>query len=418
MCHVWGQVVVRRARFRGALGVVLGALVSLLVPAPASAQLIDTFVSTGNAQARWIKDPAGPPGSRDDDSIELTVTARSAIDFNDAAWVSFLGLPSAPPAAPPSFLYKISDPGPSGGSVRLVMRFSDGGHGFLRPETLQAGQWILANGGGRDWENIGGATGCPSSGITYAQMLQCHAGATVTSFEIINDSGWLHSGPFRAEVDHISYGGELVTAPAPPVLGESVNVAPGSGKVKVRLPEGAGPARASQGGPSNLDTVDGTIQSLPVGSRIDTRHGTVKLFSSRGGRRRQSGRFRGAVFTVGQTKRGRNKGLTTLRLKTASRARCNTSRARRSRSGAPIADAARRRRGLLRRLRGRAKGRFRTRGRYSSAAVQGTVWTIDDRCEGTLVRVREVRVKERDVRRKRTVIVRAGQSYLAKAPGY
>jgi len=29
-------------------------------------------------------------------------------------------------------------------------------------------------------------------------------------------------------------------------------------------------------------------------------------------------------------------------------------------------------------------GRFRTRGRYSSATVRGTDWTVTDRCDGTL----------------------------------
>ena len=40
-----------------------------------------------------------------------------------------------------------------------------------------------------------------------------------------------------------------------------------------------------------------------------------------------------------------------------------------------------------------------------------------DRCDGTLTKVRRGRVAVRDFRRKRTVIVRAGKSYLAKAPG-
>lgn len=406
----------RRVSTLVGLAAALGAALSVVAAAPAGAALTDNFVTAGNAQARWVSEPAAPPASADRQSIELAVNARSGVDFNDAAWVAFRGFASAPPSTPPAFLYKISQAGSSGGSVRLVIRFSDGGFGFLRPLTFEANRWALANGAGSNWESKGGAAGCGTS-LSYAQMVACHPGARVTSLEVINDSGWLYNGRFSALVDNISYGGEVVSVPAPPVLGENFNVSPVSGKVLVRLPEGAGPARASAAGPSDLDRVDGTVQGLPPGSKIDTRRGTVKLISAKGRRGRQSGNFSGSVFTVGQSKKGRDRGVTTLRLKPSSRRRCNTG-ARRSTTDRPLADSARRRRGLLRRLRGRAKGRFRTRGRYSSAIVQGTIWTIEDRCEGTLVRVKEGRVAVRDVRRKRTVIVRTGQTYLARAPGY
>jgi hypothetical protein len=42
------------------------------------------------------------------------------------------------------------------------------------------------------------------------------------------------------------------------------------------------------------------------------------------------------------------------------------------------------------------------------------VWYTADRCDGTLTRVREGSVLVTDFRRKRTVIVRAGKTYLAK----
>jgi hypothetical protein len=394
----------------------LVTLLSLAVAPSAGAALSDTFVTSGKAQARWINHPEAPPGSTDTQSIELAVEARSAVDFNDAAWVAFTGFASAPPATPPSFLYKISQTGLSGGSVRLVIRLSDGGYGFLRPTTFQAGAWALANGSGPNWESNGGQS-CGST-LTYAQMLACHPGATVTSVEVINDSGWLYNGRFSALVDNISYGGEVFTKPAPPILGERVTISPVSGKVVVRLPE------VSQGGQkkSDLDQVDGLTQGLPVGSKIDTRRGTINLKAVRGGKgsKYQSGKFSGSVFTVAQQGKGRGRGLTTLRLKPSDRRRCIVgSSASRSTSDSPLANTARRRRkGLLRKLRGRANGRFRTRGRYSSAAVLGTVWETLDLCEGTLVRVKEGKVKVRDHRKKKTVHVKAGESYLSRAPGY
>ena len=70
----------------------------------------------------------------------------------------------------------------------------------------------------------------------------------------------------------------------------------------------------------------------------------------------------------------------------------------------------------IRRLRANAKGRFRTRGRHSAATVRGTVWITADRCDGTLTQVKRGKVAVRDLRRKRTITLTAGKSYLAKAP--
>ena len=59
-------------------------------------------------------------------------------------------------------------------------------------------------------------------------------------------------------------------------------------------------------------------------------------------------------------------------------------------------------------------GRFRTHGRDSVATVRGTVWSTADRCDGTLTRVKEGKVLVRDLRRKRSVLLTAGRSYLAR----
>jgi hypothetical protein len=46
--------------------------------------------------------------------------------------------------------------------------------------------------------------------------------------------------------------------------------------------------------------------------------------------------------------------------------------------------------------------------------VRGTIWEMIDRCDGTLTRVRRGRVAVRDFGRRKTVVVRAGKSYLAR----
>jgi hypothetical protein len=60
-------------------------------------------------------------------------------------------------------------------------------------------------------------------------------------------------------------------------------------------------------------------------------------------------------------------------------------------------------------------GKFRTKGRYAAATTRGTVWTIADRCDGTLTHVRKDSVTVNDFVRHKTIILRAGHSYLARA---
>jgi hypothetical protein len=70
---------------------------------------------------------------------------------------------------------------------------------------------------------------------------------------------------------------------------------------------------------------------------------------------------------------------------------------------------------VLGKLWGNGKGKFRTSGKYSSATVRGTIWLVEDRCDGTLTKVSRGTVSVRDIKRRKTVIVKAGHSYLARA---
>jgi hypothetical protein len=68
----------------------------------------------------------------------------------------------------------------------------------------------------------------------------------------------------------------------------------------------------------------------------------------------------------------------------------------------------------IRRLWGKGNGRFRSKGRHSSASVKGTLWLTEDRCDGTWTFVKEGVVAVRDNVRKKTINVRSGRGYLAK----
>jgi hypothetical protein len=190
-------------------------------------------------------------------------------------------------------------------------------------------------------------------------------------------------------------GTELAPAPtASPVLGRSVAVAPASGTVLVRVPGATNPAALAQGA------------SVPVGSIIDTRAGTVKLQSALPGASTQTGTFHGGVFEVRQPAGGH--GMTELVLRGA----LPTCPA----GGARAAAVARRR--PPRSLWGHDRhGRFRTRASNSVITVRGTTWFVSDRCDGTLTRVTKGSVAVRDLHTGRTVVVRAGRHHLARRVG-
>jgi hypothetical protein len=159
-------------------------------------------------------------------------------------------------------------------------------------------------------------------------------------------------------------------------------------------------------------------EQIPVGTTVDARFGTIEILSAADlGDKTQTGRFRAGFFKIVQKRKRRP--ITELRLVGGSFSDCGAASSS-GLSGA-VADAAKKKRkkgkGKVRSLFGNADGRFRTRGRRGSASVRGTKWWTEDRCDGTLIRVVKGIVAVRDFTRKRTVLVRKGESYLAPNPG-
>jgi hypothetical protein len=60
-------------------------------------------------------------------------------------------------------------------------------------------------------------------------------------------------------------------------------------------------------------------------------------------------------------------------------------------------------------------GKFRTKGRHSTATVRGTVWLTKDTCTTTTTVVREGSVVVKDVAKHKNVKVKAGHRYVARA---
>ena len=206
----------------------------------------------------------------------------------------------------------------------------------------------------------------------------------------------------------------------PPTLGQSFNVEPVSGQVLVA--SGSGPQLSRRGGAAQkgLTFVPLTDpRQLTVGSFLDTTRGRARITTATNlTGKTQQGEFFQGLFQVLQSRSAKAKGLTTMKLKGSSFKPCRRAgRGKRASVGEAIASARRKLSGkTIRRLGGSASGSFRTRGRHSAATVRGTVWTMADRCDGTLTKVKRGKVAVRDFRRKKTIVVAAGKSYLARAP--
>ena len=184
-------------------------------------------------------------------------------------------------------------------------------------------------------------------------------------------------------------------------------VKPDFGKTVVVEPEGTVKVKAPGGGWETM----APGAEMPLAATYDTRQGAVRLTSAGCRGNTQTGRFGGGLFTLRQPDAAC--GRVDVYLRGGRFASCPRVGTRRAGSGS-VASASRSRK--VRKLWGRdSGGRFRTHGRHSQATVRGTRWLTVDRCDGTLTRVTNGAVAVRDFRRHRTVLVRAGRMYLARA---
>jgi hypothetical protein len=204
-------------------------------------------------------------------------------------------------------------------------------------------------------------------------------------------------GPGAPKVLYDDKGAVLVGAPAgpagppAPVLGKRVDVTPVRGAVTIRLK-----------GTTRFVALTGAT-AIPTGSEIDTTRGTVSLASAgKVSGTPQTAQFRGGRFVVSQT---RASPVTTATLSGTETKACPSARG---------ASAAAKRR-PTRRLFGSGKGLFTTKGHYGSASIRGTSWEVQDFCDRTVVQDIHGSVSVRDLVKRKTLRLKTGQSYTAKA---
>jgi DNA-binding beta-propeller fold protein YncE len=324
-------------------------------------------------------------------SVDLGHAVGVVISPNQAPVASFAVSTSPPTAGAPTAFDASSAADPDGSIVRYDWDFGDGTllpnggpaptHVYTRPGTYIARLSVT--------DNEGASTGTIFTGGTMSGF--GGARAQTTRSIVVAAAAAAPSAP-----------------PAPPTLpgqaprpdlGRSLLAEPVRGRVRVRLP-----------GQDRFRRLE-ELEELPIGSTVDTRRGRVELTTVRDRRRTrlQRGIFYGGLFKVRQ--RARDRYVTELLLQGL--LSCPAGKRSRARGAGEQVVASRRSR--RRRLWGSGRGRFRSRGRYSSATVRGTRWLVEDHCRSTLTLVRSGTVVVRDFVRHRRVVLRPGQRYVARA---
>ena len=168
------------------------------------------------------------------------------------------------------------------------------------------------------------------------------------------------------------------------------------------------------------------LTKIPNGTIINALHGTLSLTTAlpavqhatisakkkakKPKTKTQKGKFSGGVFKVTQARSG----LATLALVEGAKFKgAPTFASCKTKKGKAVTAALSKK--TLQLLHGSAHGKFRTKGRYAAATVRGTIWTIADRCDGTLTHAIKDSVTVSDFVRHKTIILRPGHSYLALA---
>lgn len=164
----------------------------------------------------------------------------------------------------------------------------------------------------------------------------------------------------------------------------------------------------------------GRSMLIPVGSTVEATRGLIELVFAEDAAGATVTAHASGRFNIGQEAGGSGAPVAELAL-SARLSGCPKRPQPGSAGGAARSSTHVRghRRATVRRLRVQTTGAVRTRGRYATALARGTRWLTEDRCgerPGTLVQPIEGSVDVRDLVRRRTTSVKAGDRYLARAP--
>jgi IPT/TIG domain/FG-GAP repeat len=190
---------------------------------------------------------------------------------------------------------------------------------------------------------------------------------------------------------------EVTNAPFPQA-GVSGNVAPVTGAVLVQLP-----------GSGTFVVLTG-LRQVPFGTIIDATNGKVTVTTVGPHGELQSMTFYAGKFELVQGPHDQ----VIATLNGGRFHRCPTARERSHLARASSTHPSSKH--VVRKLWAEGHGSYSTKGNYAAGAVVGTRWLTEDLCDGTLIRVATDSVEVTNLVTHHRRRVRAGHSYLAKAP--
>ncbi len=414
---------------------------------PAAGGTVVTITGTGLTGASFVRFGAAPAQFTVDGPTQITATAPAGTGTVDVTVTTPSG--TSPAGAGDQFTYVGGSPGPPGPAGPSG---PSGPTGTPRAATVVTGPPKVINSTSVEFSaviNPGGApttmhfeytvaSGAPATAaaVSYAATtpeqvvgsdFADHVVKAVVARLLPNSA--YHVKAVASNALGVASGGDAAfqTAvdppPGPPVLGKSVDAATVSGVVYVLVPGTGHVASAHTSAAKGVGFVPLTeARQLPVGTIFDTTSGVARLTTATATKgQTQAGNFGGGLFKLLQNRKER--GLSELRLVLRSTAARRCAAGKVPKVGkvgqvgqAQTAAAKALPKTVLALLRANVKGKFRTRGRYSAATVRGTMWTTTDRCDGTLTAVQRGVVAVTNLRTRRQIVLRAGRSYLAKAP--
>jgi hypothetical protein len=181
----------------------------------------------------------------------------------------------------------------------------------------------------------------------------------------------------------------------PPQAGKTFNIEPAGGNVSTKC--------RNDGDFRKLDRP----KQVTLDCEIDADDGTVSVTASKGSSgETQTALFWGGTFDIDQEAGDNREAVMTL----AGQRRCEK-RGDRIGKGRQLSRSG----SKGRKLWGSGEGNYKTVGSHGSATVRGTIWLVHDRCDGsTLFKVKRGTVVVRDFIKDNSVVLQAGQSYIAK----
>jgi hypothetical protein len=354
----------------------------------------------------------------------LTLAALTPTSPPSACPSGLTGLGPAPVITGPTIAATVATPTPTltgtaTGPGNVTARIYAGPLAAGAPvQTLPAAR------SGNAWSAVAGvlAPGQYTAQATQAngQLNGVSAPTTFTVVQAAQPGGGSSSQQTPGDRDNDGIPDDVDTSDGslPPIPGKSFDARVVSGDVFIKYPPGQGPRAVTP--PKGFVPLKGAA-NVPIGSQLDTRKGRVAITSAAdtGGAKTQTSDFYQGIFQVKQTvpkkKPKKPAGLITDLVLKGEPPRSECAPLKGAASAAAAKKKKRGAKSVLGKLWGNGKGKFRTSGKYSSATVRGTIWLTQDRCDGTLTSVKRGTVSVRDFKRRKTVTVKAGHSYLARA---